>query len=474
MPHLVILVHATADAAVSHGAACAARGLDVDVLPVLSPHEGQSKAYDALARECLSGGRLLPGLLRRFRPPRQRYDSIWLVCWSAGYALARALSPADRDEFTGLILLDSGHTTLESDGTALDAGVQWAVEWATEAREGRKVFVIAHTDVRTYGATASTTQFAREVERLAGGQRGDFHVEAMDVSSDDRAEHIASLRGWGPMMVADAMGSVLAPGAPPWKGPEPVELLPETQRKPGRLLRQGDHGDDVTAWAQRLLDLGYDPGGLDGVFGLALDRATRELQRDTGLVVDGVVGPKTRGAADAARPKPARPAPPKGLGEAMLARARADLAAGVRETAPNDGPRIREYLETCGVAPPANCCAAAVTTWMREAAADLHAEPPILGSAGAQVLMHQLKKAGRWYSAAQLLREPSLLRPGMIGVLQRGMPGSWMGHAFLVDGPVEGTLFPTVEANSGPQGDRVAAMRRDLRDPRFFGAGWID
>ena len=62
----------------------------------------------------------------------------------------------------------------------------------------------------------------------------------------------------------------------------------------------------------------------------------------------------------------------------------------------------------------------------------------------------------------------------MIGVLQRGMPGSWMGHVFLIDGPVEGSLFPTVEANSGLQGDRVAAMRRDLRDPRFFGAGWID
>lgn len=57
----------------------------------------------------------------------------------------------------------------------------------------------------------------------------------------------------------------------------------------GRMLS----GDDVVALQSRLLELGFDPGRVDGVFGPDTDRAVRELQRNTGSPVDGLCGPVT-------------------------------------------------------------------------------------------------------------------------------------------------------------------------------------
>jgi hypothetical protein len=224
---------------------------------------------------------------------------------------------------------------------------------------------------------------------------------------------------------------------------------------------------------RHLLDLGYDPGSPDESFGPLTDAAVRELQRDAGLVVDGVVGPRTRAAMDGAVPKTLPPAPPAGLAAAFLARARADLAAGVRETAPNWGDRIRVMLAAVGVGEPANWCAAAVTTWLREAARELGVDPPIRGSAGAKALMTQLQQAGRWVSADELRRDPSLLKPGMVAVWHRGAPGAWTGHTAAVASAAVAMRFASLDGNGGPAGDRVTETPRDLRDPLFLGAGRV-
>jgi len=52
-------------------------------------------------------------------------------------------------------------------------------------------------------------------------------------------------------------------------------------------------GDDVIALQTRLLEMGYDTGRPDGVFGPATDRSVREYQRNRGLSDDGVFGPET-------------------------------------------------------------------------------------------------------------------------------------------------------------------------------------
>lgn len=58
-------------------------------------------------------------------------------------------------------------------------------------------------------------------------------------------------------------------------------------------LRQGSTGPEVKSLQLSLNKAGYPVGEADGIFGAMTNRAVRALQEDTGLVVDGVVGPKT-------------------------------------------------------------------------------------------------------------------------------------------------------------------------------------
>ncbi|HEX6447112.1 MAG TPA: N-acetylmuramoyl-L-alanine amidase [Streptosporangiales bacterium] len=63
---------------------------------------------------------------------------------------------------------------------------------------------------------------------------------------------------------------------------------------PGRLMT----GDDVDELQRRLLELGFDCGKPDGVFGADTAAALRDFQRNTGLQVDGTCGPRTFKAFD--------------------------------------------------------------------------------------------------------------------------------------------------------------------------------
>lgn len=58
-------------------------------------------------------------------------------------------------------------------------------------------------------------------------------------------------------------------------------------------LRRGDRGQDVVHLQTRLAAMGYSVGEVDGIFGIKTLEAVKALQTDKGLVVDGIVGPKT-------------------------------------------------------------------------------------------------------------------------------------------------------------------------------------
>jgi len=58
---------------------------------------------------------------------------------------------------------------------------------------------------------------------------------------------------------------------------------------PGNLLA----GDDVLALQQRLLDLGFKVGKVDGRFGHQTEQAVRDFQRNVGVPADGSCGPAT-------------------------------------------------------------------------------------------------------------------------------------------------------------------------------------
>ena len=80
-------------------------------------------------------------------------------------------------------------------------------------------------------------------------------------------------------------------------GPETYRALAAARWRLGdRLLTLATRpyvGDDVAALQERLLELGFDAGRVDGVFGARTEKALRGLQREYGLVPDGSCGPST-------------------------------------------------------------------------------------------------------------------------------------------------------------------------------------
>ena len=176
------------------------------------------------------------------------------------------------------------------------------------------------------------------------------------------------------------------------------------------------------------------------------------------------------------------PAPGSGAGNlwaAVVARATWDLENGVREDlGRNDGHRIREYIEIYneqskrGLGPPLNWCALGFNAWITEAAEQLGIDKPVEGSSGAQATMHQFKALGLWVVRKNL--GVTNLLPGNVVVWKRP-PKTWTGHIGIIESydPDKRTMH-TIEANSGPMGDRVARMKRSIDDPRLFGVGILN
>lgn len=67
--------------------------------------------------------------------------------------------------------------------------------------------------------------------------------------------------------------------------PEAVPVL--------QFVSWGTYGDLVRQTQQRLQDLGYDVGKIDGIFGTKTYEAIRKFQQDQGLKVDGIAGNDT-------------------------------------------------------------------------------------------------------------------------------------------------------------------------------------
>lgn len=59
------------------------------------------------------------------------------------------------------------------------------------------------------------------------------------------------------------------------------------------LSKYGSRGNEVRQIQTRLKELGYNPGTIDGIYGTNTQNAVKAFQRDKGLSVDGIAGPKT-------------------------------------------------------------------------------------------------------------------------------------------------------------------------------------
>lgn len=93
------------------------------------------------------------------------------------------------------------------------------------------------------------------------------------------------------------------PGSQP-AGPTSGVSIPQvsgyTDETADGNLRQGLRGARVLALQKKLKALGYDVGTPDGLFGAKTRAAVVKFQTDKSLGVDGIVGPKTLAALDAA------------------------------------------------------------------------------------------------------------------------------------------------------------------------------
>jgi len=62
------------------------------------------------------------------------------------------------------------------------------------------------------------------------------------------------------------------------------------------ILKEGSSGPEVTKLQERLKELGFDPGAIDGIFGLGTEAAVIAFQKSKGLLADGTAGPRTLNA----------------------------------------------------------------------------------------------------------------------------------------------------------------------------------
>ena len=111
-------------------------------------------------------------------------------------------------------------------------------------------------------------------------------------------------------------------------------------------------GPAVLQIQEKLNALGYAPGKLDGVYGVATAGAVESFQRQNKLEVDGVVGPQTRAALRAAK-KPRQPVPivrkPSSIGQQALAVAIRELGATERPANSNKN-KFGKWFGVDGVA----------------------------------------------------------------------------------------------------------------------------
>ncbi len=151
----------------------------------------------------------------------------------------------------------------------------------------------------------------------------------------------------------------------------------------------------------------------------------------------------------------------------ILARKTAEIASrdvGIREQPPgsNDGPRIRQYLDTVGLFPGCPYCAAAVTTWVTEAYKTFTGTlADFRGSGSAMRLLSR---------NAKLSFEPETITDADLPCIFVKDEGGGKGHAGLIVGRNgDGTgLVQTVEANTDPGGSRegqgVYARQRHMSE----------
>ena len=456
-----------------------------------------------------------------------------LITWSAGsqVAMEACASEAPPD---AVVMLDGLYASKPpksamGDGQVINSpGLNAVVSYAIRAAKreptanGERVMVIFHSRIpTTYASSKECAEFVQQRVEEAMGEKmlpatdvtadtldGHFFTEALAIGNlrivefagANAGEHIREAHLWDEaikLWVPWVTGRTVCD---PDTGPR--WALRRVLRNTFPMMR----GEDVRAWQAFLSSQGANVQ-VDGIFGPKTKLATETWQRAYVLPVTGQLDAVTYGtaigngfiigtppapapfvpeaeedtqdAAPSTSPTGETVVPPRpNIVLAVLERAANDLGMG-EDLGKNDGTRIREMLRPFGIVPPANWCAVAFADWLRNGARDAGVSPPISGSSGAIATMGQFRSANRWVSIADVRKNPALIRPGMVPVWDRSVPGnpasSWWGHIGVTISTVNSAgYFTTIEGNSGTNADRCAKMSRSINDPKLFGFGWID
>ena len=156
---------------------------------------------------------------------------------------------------------------------------------------------------------------------------------------------------------------------------------------------------------------------------------------------------------------------PSKFGLAVLAAAKKQV--GLSED--NGDAAVNAMLAAVGAPAESDWCAAAVASWVRQAASALGVAPPIAGSASVMTTVAQLRASPKafWYSADALQASPGLVSAGMVVAWSRGGASSGLGHMGVVSSTQGGGRFTSVEGNA--QGQAVVQNSHDLSAPSLLG-----
>lgn len=192
------------------------------------------------------------------------------------------------------------------------------------------------------------------------------------------------------------------------------------------------------------------------------------------LKQDGEVGALTWEALFGEDAMPSSNMPNNPLLAQVLVTASAEEAKGVREVPPNSnrGPQVDAYLRRAGVSPGLSWCCAFVYWCFDEGAKSMAVPNPMVRTAGCLDHWNRAPCQGaRRVLAAQAVRNPELVRAGMIFIMDHG---GGLGHTGLVEN-VKGGLITTIEGNTNMalsrEGGGVYRLTRKLVE---INKGFID
>jgi Putative peptidoglycan binding domain/CHAP domain len=228
-------------------------------------------------------------------------------------------------------------------------------------------------------------------------------------------------------------------------------------------------GDDVLELQERLEELGYSVGELDGLYGPATSSAVHAFQQDHGLEADGIAGPATFAALADAEPREEPSGQPSELGQ--LALAEAVLHIGIKESPPDSNRTpFGQWFGVDGI----KWCNVFVSYCFGVGAGYTICE----GFGGKSIGVYPkgcsyvptteawLRASGMWLGRTEPL-------PGDIAIFN--WDGGVPDHIGIVEESLGGGRFTTIEGNTGStsQSDGGEVMRRTRRLDQVDGFGRV-